>query len=154
MTLLTVCENGFSKRTAFGPGVLAGSPEDAIEELDDQEPAEEEEITEDAGSETATDEETPSGYAGNKQYRRQRRGGKGLKDIQTTSRNGKVIDVLAVAENDDVLMVTSKAKIQRIRASDISQVGRNTQGVRVIRLGENDQLVSIARIPGEVIDGR
>ena len=65
-----------------------------------------------------------------------------------------MIDVLAVAANDDVLMVTSKAKIQRIRASDISTVGRNTQGVRVIRLGENDTLVSIARIPGEVIEGR
>ena len=65
-----------------------------------------------------------------------------------------MIDILAVLEDDDVLMVTSKAKIQRIRARDISRVGRNTQGVRVIRLGENDTLVSMARIPGEVIAGR
>ena len=65
-----------------------------------------------------------------------------------------MIDILAVTENDDVLMVTSKAKIQRIRASDISRVGRNTKGVRVIRLAENDKLVSMARIPGEVIAGR
>ncbi|MCH7688797.1 MAG: DNA gyrase subunit A, partial [Planctomycetes bacterium] len=154
MTLLTVCENGFGKRTAFGPGVLEGSPEDAIEELKDQEPSEEENLTEETGSEAATEGETSSGYAGSKQYRRQRRGGKGLRDIQTTARNGKVIDILAVAENDDVLMVTSKAKIQRIRASNISRVGRNTQGVRVIRLAENDKLVSMARIPSEVIDGR
>jgi DNA gyrase subunit A len=154
MTLLTVCENGFGKRTAFGPGVLEGSREDAIEELEDQEPSEEENLTEETGAETATEGGTSSGYAGSKQYRRQRRGGKGLRDIQTTARNGKVIDILAVAENDDVLMVTSKAKIQRIRASNISRVGRNTQGVRVIRLDENDKLVSIARIPGEVIEGR
>jgi DNA gyrase subunit A len=159
MTLLTVCENGFGKRTAFGPGALDESQEDAIEELGDQEPdsrepGEEEILTEETDPESATEGETPTGYAGNKQYRRQRRGGKGLRDIQTTARNGKVIDILAVLEDDDVLMVTSKAKIQRIRARDISQVGRNTQGVRVIRLAENDKLVSMARIPGEVIAGR
>ena len=154
MTLLTVCVNGFGKRTAFGLGVLEGSQEGAIEELEIQEPGEEEILTEETGSEADTEEEAPSGYTGNKQYRRQRRGGKGLRDIQTTARNGKVIDILAVAEIDDVLMITSKAKIQRIRASDISQVGRNTQGVRVIRLAENDKLVSMACIPGEVIAGR
>jgi DNA gyrase subunit A len=85
-------------------------------------------------------------------YRRQRRGGKGLRDIKTTARNGKVIDILAVADDDEVLMVTSNGKIQRVRASDISQVGRNTQGVRIIRLDEGDKLVSLARIPAEIAD--
>jgi DNA gyrase subunit A len=86
-------------------------------------------------------------------YRRQKRGGKGLRDIKTTARNGKVVDVVAVLDSDDVLMVTAGGKIQRVRAGDISQVGRNTQGVRVIRLDKDDTLVSMARIPSEVLEG-
>ncbi|MCA9070138.1 MAG: DNA gyrase subunit A, partial [Planctomycetaceae bacterium] len=73
-------------------------------------------------------------------------------DIKTTKRNGKVIDILAVQDDDEVLMVTGLGKIQRVRAADIREVGRNTQGVRIIRLDEEDKLVSIARIPAEVVD--
>lgn len=80
------------------------------------------------------------------------RGGKGVRDIKTTARNGKVVDVLSVIDSDEVLMVTSRGKIQRIRASDINIIGRNTQGVRIIRLDEGDTLVSCAVIPGDVID--
>ncbi|WP_166825365.1 DNA gyrase subunit A [Thalassoroseus pseudoceratinae] len=132
-TLLTVCENGYGKRTPFGPGDVSG------DEVDDDAVESDDEGTEEANA-----------YSGNAQYRRQNRGGKGLRDIKTTKRNGPVIDVLSVSEQDEVLMVTAKGKIQRIRAGDISQVGRNTQGVRVIRLEEGDKLVSTARIPYEV----
>ena len=97
-------------------------------------------------------EAAPS-YTGNAQYRRQRRGGKGLRDIRTTERNGPVIDILSVSEDDEVLMVTAVGKIQRVRAREISQVGRNTQGVRIIRLDEGDRLVSCARIPSEILEG-
>ena len=83
-------------------------------------------------------------------YRRQKRGGKGLRDIRTTERNGKAVDILAVADDDDVLIISSAGKIQRIRAADISQVGRNTQGVRIMRMGDGDRLVGLARIPAEI----
>ena len=139
MTLLTVCERGYGKRTRFG----SGDTENNGPELSESD--EELEHAADDSSEAA------SGYTGNMQYRRQKRGGKGLRDIRTTSRNGKVIDALAVSENDEVLMVTAGGKIQRLRARDISQVGRNTQGVRIIRLDESDSLVSMARIPREVV---
>ncbi len=86
------------------------------------------------------------------QYRRQKRGGKGVIDIRTTARNGKVVAVTAVSEEDEVLMITAGGKIQRVRVADISQVGRNTQGVRIIRMGEDDRLVSLARVPQEEID--
>ena len=79
------------------------------------------------------------------------RGGKGLRDIKTTTRNGRVVDVLSVADDDEVLMVTSRGKIQRVRASDISTIGRNTQGVRIIRLDDGDSLTSCAVIPGDVV---
>ncbi len=48
------------------------------------------------------------------------------------------------------IMITARGKIQRVRASDISQIGRNTQGVRIIRLDEGDTLVSLARIPAQI----
>ncbi len=136
-TLLTVCENGYGKRTPIGPG-----------EVGPEEP----ETDEEAEGDENDPEEEAAKYSGNMRYRRQNRGGKGLRDIKTTKRNGQVIDVLAVADDDEVLMVTGFGKIQRLRARDISQIGRNTQGVRIIRLDEDDKLVCIARIPAEVVD--
>ena len=58
---------------------------------------------------------------------------------------------MAVSDDDDVLMVTAQGKTQRIRAADVSSIGRNTQGVRIIRLDEGDVLVSMARIPQEIL---
>ncbi len=141
-TLLTVCENGYGKRTPFGVGDV--SDEEVETPIESAEEA-------GTGNESEVEEEAAK-YSGNMRYRRQNRGGKGLRDIKTTKRNGKVIDILAVADDDEVLMVTGGGKIQRLRARDISQVGRNTQGVRIIRLDEDDKLVSIARIPGEIVD--
>ena len=93
-----------------------------------------------------------SGERSGHHYRAQNRGGKGLRDIRTTDRNGRAVAILSVSEDDDVLMVTAGGKIQRVRAADISVVGRNTQGVRIIRLDDADKLTSMARIPGEIID--
>ncbi|MEZ5949684.1 MAG: DNA gyrase C-terminal beta-propeller domain-containing protein [Planctomycetaceae bacterium] len=153
LCLLTVCENGYGKRTPFGLAELAdletaGAPAPS----DGPTPADEdgdevEAITEETEAEiTEDDQDTRS----NMRYRRQRRGGKGLRDIRTSERNGRAIDVLAVADDDDVLIISSGGKIQRIRAADISQVGRNTQGVRIMRLSEGDHLAGLARIPAEI----
>jgi DNA gyrase subunit A len=154
MSLLTACLKGYGKRTNFGPGVLADDEPEP--EIDDVEAAEAAGAAPQA-AETPEPEEpeavegTP-GYSGNMRYRRQRRGGKGLRDIRTTPRNGPVIDILAVSEDDEVLMVTAGGKIQRIRAREISLIGRNTQGVRIMRLDDDDTLVSLARIPSEILD--
>ncbi len=150
-TLLSICEFGYGKRTPFGPGELDSSddiPEDGAAE--DDEVAVETDATADDSADATDDGDASVGS--NNQYRRQRRGGKGVRDIKTTTRNGKVVDVLSVSDDDEVLMVTSRGKIQRIRASDINTIGRNTQGVRIIRLDEGDTLVSCAVIPGDVID--
>ncbi|HEV7998390.1 MAG TPA: DNA gyrase C-terminal beta-propeller domain-containing protein, partial [Planctomycetaceae bacterium] len=155
MTLLTVCEKGYGKRTAFGSAVADESEEAALEgevppEADaDAAPTTEADVP--AGeSDLPDDEEAAAGYSGNQRYRRQRRGGKGLRDIRTTDRNGKVVDIVSVADDDEVIMITARGKIQRVRASDISQIGRNTQGVRIIRLDDGDALVSLARIPAQI----
>jgi len=149
MCLLSACENGYGKRTPFGPGSgivddpsAADVPESDVAVV---EPVEEGDSIDDSAE--VSDDEVRSAF----QYRPQKRGGKGVRDIKTTSRNGSVVDVLSVSEDDHVLMVTSVGKIQRIRVGDISVVGRNTQGVRIMRLDEGDRLVSMARIPGEII---
>ncbi len=82
-------------------------------------------------------------------YRTQKRGGKGLRDIRTSERNGKVIGIARVNDEDEVFMMTAKGKLQRIEAADISVIGRNTQGVRIMNVDEGDSLVAVVRVPPE-----
>lgn len=152
MSLLTVCEHGYGKRTAIGIG---GPPVEASasgESGTEEEPgAEEEVVEEETTSDEADGDDSDEAVGSANQYRRQKRGGKGVKDIKTTKRNGNAVKILAVADQDEVLMVTATGKIQRIRAGDINEIGRNTQGVRVIRLEDTDKLVSMARIPADLV---
>ncbi len=140
-TLLTACQNGYGKRTPFGLGDVGDEDADDDSAIVESTEADEAEGTEEAAMRS------------NMRYRRQRRGGKGLRDIKTSERNGPVIGTLAVHDGDEVLMVTTTGKIQRIRAGDISVIGRNTQGVRIMKLDEDDQVVSIACIPEQVAGG-
>ena len=93
--LLTVCENGYGKRT----------------KLDE--------------------------------YRNQHRGGSGIITIKTTERNGSVVGIHLVDDNDDLMIITEKGKIIRIHCKDISVVSRNTQGVRLVKLEEGDKVSSV-----------
>ncbi len=104
-TLLTVCENGYGKRT---------------------------EVSE---------------------YRSQTRGGIGLKNVQTSDRNGQVVDIACVTDRDELLLVTSQGQIIRMKASDLRPIGRDTQGVRVMDLAEGDRLVSVATLTEPDEDG-
>ncbi len=145
-TLLTACERGYGKRTTFGPGdVLAPPPEEAVDENG--------EVIE--SPEAATDEadavESEDLNSSNR-YRTQRRGGKGVKDIKTSARNGRVVAVVPVTDGDELLLMTSRGKIQRIAAKDISIVGRNTQGVRIMSMDEADSLTAVVRVPAEAND--
>ncbi|HVA44810.1 MAG TPA: DNA gyrase subunit A [Pirellulales bacterium] len=155
-TLLTVCRNGYGKRTPFGPNspVVEGDAE-AVAIADEtpmegvveavEEPREEEEGGEDLSAEEEGGEEGGSG----RRYRTQRRGGKGLRDIKTTERNGPVVSVVTVSDDDEVLLMTARGKIQRVAASEISVIGRNTQGVRIMSLDEDDALAAVVRVPHE-----
>ncbi|MCZ6786080.1 MAG: DNA gyrase subunit A [Planctomycetota bacterium] len=80
-------------------------------------------------------------------YRPQARGGLGLKDIQTTARNGKVMGVLMVDETDDIVLITAQGMVVRTRVSEVSVIGRNTQGVRVINLKAGDRLLAATVVP-------
>ena len=82
-------------------------------------------------------------------YRGQKRGGKGVRDIKTTARNGKVVGILPVTDDDEILLMTSRGKLQRIACSDIKPIGRNTQGVRIMALDEGDSLAAVVKVPPE-----
>lgn len=125
-TLLTTCEKGYGKRTLFGPNA-------------------------DGGEDEGTDDDSNEGSSSSR-YRTQKRGGKGLRDIKTSDRNGKVIGIKAVQDEDQLLLMTSRGKIQRIKVSDIGTIGRNTQGVRIMGLDEDDSLAVIARVPRDELD--
>ncbi|MBM52199.1 MAG: DNA gyrase subunit A [Acidobacteria bacterium] len=79
-------------------------------------------------------------------YRTQNRGGKGLIDIKTSPRNGPVVGQKLVDEDGEVMVITSAGKLIRTSAKGIKVQSRNTQGVKVISLGEGDRVVSVARL--------
>jgi DNA gyrase subunit A len=75
-------------------------------------------------------------------YRPQTRGGLGLKDIQTTKRNGLVVQIAVVEESDEIVLITAQGMIIRTRVSEISTFGRNTMGVKVINPKSGDRLLA------------
>ncbi len=80
------------------------------------------------------------------EYRLQSRGGKGLIDIKASERNGPVVGVIFLRGEEQVMLITEKGMIIRLNTAEISTIGRNTQGVRLIQLEEGDHLVSVARL--------
>jgi DNA gyrase subunit A len=82
-------------------------------------------------------------------YRSQSRGGVGLKNIKTSTRNGKVVALKAVQNTDDLMMITANGMIIRTGLDQIRSIGRNTQGVRLIKLKTGDKLVATAKIVSE-----
>ncbi|MGR3218738.1 MAG: DNA gyrase subunit A [Candidatus Anammoxibacter sp.] len=102
--LMTVCENGYGKRTSF------------------------------------------------KEYRVTTRGGQGVKNIIVSDRNGKVICLKVVKDEDDLMMITSDGQIVRTPVSQTRTIGRNTQGVKLISVKDGDKLVSVAHVINEKSD--
>jgi DNA gyrase subunit A len=84
------------------------------------------------------------------EYRIQGRGGKGIINVKTTERNGKVVSIMRVNEESDVLVMTANGKLIRVRSQDIRAVGRATQGVKLINLDENDKVTAATLIEPEV----
>lgn len=104
-SLLTVCENGYGKRTSID------------------------------------------------EYRKTKRGGKGVINIKTTERNGNVVAIRAVVDTDELMLITAKGMMLRTDLSAVREIGRATQGVRLIKLDEDDKVVAVAKLaPEEEID--
>lgn len=79
-------------------------------------------------------------------YRLTRRGGKGVINIRTSERNGKVVAVRGVVDEDELIIVTLNGILIRQPIGEISSIGRNTQGVRLINLDEDDEVMDVARV--------
>ena len=80
-------------------------------------------------------------------YRLTNRGGKGVINMKTTRKTGKVVGILSVNEETDVMIVSRDGKIIRIDAGEIRQAGRSTQGVRLVRLEEGDSVAAASVLP-------
>ena len=83
------------------------------------------------------------------EYPRIRRGGKGVIDIKTTRRNGGVVAAREVADGDEVMVITQNGIMIRMPVGGISQIGRNTQGVKVINLDQSDRVIDMTRVVSE-----
>ncbi len=82
------------------------------------------------------------------EYRVQSRGGKGTKAIKLTKRHGIIEGIKVVSENDELMIITAEGVIIRISVQNISCTGRDTQGVRIMKVDENDRVVTLARVVG------
>lgn len=80
------------------------------------------------------------------EYRQQSRGGVGIINIQTSDRNGKVVGIAYVHDDDEVMLISQQGMILRMKAGDIRTIGRATQGVRLIEMEEGDNVVSVAKL--------
>jgi len=81
------------------------------------------------------------------EYRIQGRGGKGIISVKTTERNGLAIGFLQVRDGDEIVLIAAQGKVLRCKVDDIREIGRNTQGVRILDLdGEGDRVVGVARL--------
>ncbi len=89
---------------------------------------------------------------GSDEYRVQSRGGMGIKTYKITEQTGKLVAIHSVTDNDDIMMITSEGVVIRICAAEISKIGRNTKGVRLMRLGEGVSVVSAAKAEHEEED--
>jgi len=80
------------------------------------------------------------------EYRKTHRGSKGVRTIVTNKRNGRVIFVSQVSEDDEILLTSKQGMNVRIPVRDIREQGRNTMGVRIMRLNEGDKVVSVTKL--------
>ena len=80
------------------------------------------------------------------EYPVQKRGGQGVIAIQTLGRNGDVVGAVAISDEDEIMLITDSGTLVRTPVKDVSRMGRNTQGVRLIRLSEEERLVEVERI--------
>ncbi len=87
------------------------------------------------------------------EYRKTRRGGKGVINIKTTERNGKVVAIQAVVDTDEFMLITQNGMMLRTDLAAVREIGRATQGVRLIKIDETDRVVAVAKVAPEEDEG-
>jgi DNA gyrase subunit A len=87
------------------------------------------------------------------EYRLQSRGGKGIITMKTNEKTGGVVGVAQVKPEDEVMLVTDRGRLIRLRTGDLRVIGRNTQGVKMLDLDEGERVVSLARVVEDEEEG-
>ena len=82
-------------------------------------------------------------------YRLQQRGGKGVINIKTSEKTGKVVAIKPVIDEDELMFITRKGVVNRQRVAEIRTIGRATQGVRLVNLDKRDKVMDVARVIAE-----
>jgi DNA gyrase subunit A len=139
--LLTLCENGFGKRTPFGANT-AGEGDEGEEADTAVAEADTAEGNGEAEGEAAADRSAM-------RYRKQKRGGKGVKDVKVTAKNGPVVGIAAVRDGDEIMVITQQGMVVRTAVDAIRIVGRNTQGVKVMTPTDGDKIATLAKLAAE-----
>lgn len=85
-------------------------------------------------------------------YRTQGRGGSGIITIKTSDRNGPVVGTKQIQDNDELMIITDQGQIIRMNAAEISEIGRNTQGVRLLKLNQGEKVAAVAKLIKEEDD--
>ncbi|MBR4944628.1 MAG: DNA gyrase subunit A [Peptococcaceae bacterium] len=80
------------------------------------------------------------------EYRQQARGGKGVFTVRPSARNGEIVGALVVRDDEEIMAISREGIIIRIKVADISSMGRTTQGVTIMKMGDHDAVVSMARV--------
>ena len=83
------------------------------------------------------------------EYRIQSRGGKGVKTMKLTKKHGLIVGIKVVSESDELMVITAEGVIIRTKVRDISETGRDTQGVKIMKPDNDDRIVALARVVGE-----
>ncbi|MBV9609807.1 MAG: DNA gyrase subunit A, partial [Acidobacteria bacterium] len=86
------------------------------------------------------------------EYRLQTRGGKGVINVKTTERNGKVVAIMLVSEDSEAMVISQYGKIIRLETRGIREAGRSTQGVRLLHMEGGDKIAAAVVIPPEEQD--
>ena len=83
------------------------------------------------------------------EYRSQKRGGKGIITMRETDKNGLLVGTKVVRDEEEIMIISKKGVIIRLKVSEVSSMGRTTQGVRLMNIGEEDEVMAVARVISE-----
>jgi DNA gyrase subunit A len=132
--LLTLTENGYGKVSIVGKWETVEGPAPEEEEIVEAEPE---------GKEPIEEKEERD------EYRKTRRGGRGVKALRVTERNGRVLAVLEVGDDDGIIIASDAGNVMRTSVSDFRVTSRVTMGVRAKRLEEGEKVIAVQRLVGE-----
>ena len=148
-TLLTACANGYGKRTPFGPNAHSRGRGRSTTK-----PAKPSQLRTVEAEDPNRAKNRPTKPAARSATARSTAAARACATSRPPTATARWSTSCRVDDNDELMMMTARGKIQRVKASDFNVIGRNTQGVRIMTLDEGDTLTAVVRVPQEEDSGR